>query len=237
MANRIYIQIIGSNKIFDTPLLEDVTIETESSLSSWGELAPALNSLKDMLVTVGGASGNLTSGILNISNAFDLPRWNKTEPVKLSPKLAFYTKTDPELDVYYPMALLQSLNILTKNSNGTYTVPGVHVQNINQILSKLNDEPPKSLQSQASLLNTLATKRANLPDEKDFENNSKLIAVEIPGVIYLPVAMIRACTALYSKQRTESGFPLWGNLEVTITGLYPASDQIFKDTRKVLQKF
>jgi hypothetical protein len=230
MANRVYIQIIGSDTIFDAPLLEDVQIELGSNFSSWGELLGSMDKYRQGVNTIFGATGQASTGVLTIMNAFDLPRWQSTAPAKVQLNLAFYTKNNPETDVFYPMSLLSSLCILSENNDGSFVLPGINTANIHQYLSELG----KSSQAPASSLSSrIATDKTatKLPEGDKFKNHSKLVSLEIPGVIYLQYAIIRSVQPKYSKQKTQSGYPLWGQIEVSIEGLYPASDVMFKQVQ------
>jgi hypothetical protein len=226
MANRIFLQIVGTDPILDIPLIEDVTFEVTSNFSSWGELAGPLNTAAELGRRVTAGAGSIRSNVLKGLNLFDVPRWVGTDPIKFTTKLAFYTQEDPKADVFDKMAYMMSLSMLTKNKDGTYTVPGVGARNISEMLGQ-GGTTGRSLYADVK---TSGGPTKTIPDETDFSYKSKIITLEIPGVIYLDYAYITTCTPMISKQKTESGYPLWGNLDVTFSGLYPANSKIFENT-------
>ena len=228
MANRIFIQIVDTKTILDIPLLEDVTFEVTSNFSTWGELAGPLNAGASIIKNVSAGAGSIRSEFLSGLNLLDVPRWIGTDPIKFTTTLAFYTQTDAKKDVFDKMAYLMSLSMLTKNKDGKFTVPGIGARNISEMLDQ-GGVVKKSLYADIKTGNSdKATK--TIPDETDFSYKSKIITIEIPGVIYLDYAFISTCVPTTSKQKTENGYSLWGNLDVTISGLFPANSNILKNT-------
>jgi hypothetical protein len=232
MANRLYLQVHGSKTVFDFPLIEDINIETASQFQTWGGLVPSLDAGTDMVNNMAAAAGTIRNEFITFKNMFDLPRWTKTDPIKFTTKLSFYTKTDPKKDVFDKMKYIMSLSILTKNSNQTFTVPGIGARNIGDMLSQGKDAEVNSLYKAAQKSeNQYGTAK------ETFDYKSKIISLEIPGVIYLNYAFITTCQPIISKQKTEKGYPLWGEMNITFSGLFPASDQIFSNTEIAVTQF
>jgi len=232
MANRIYIQIKGNKEIIDVPLLTDVTLEIGSQFSSLGELAPALGTFIDIAKLLDVSGGRMSKLHSDFYNAMDLPLWKRTEPMKFQTTLAFYTQDDPKKDVWDKMTYLMSLSILTKNSDQSYSFPGLSIHSFSKLLTKQDTSVSSnaSIQEMIGGIQTSSVKDVADFEKQLYESNSKFISIAIPGVVYLDTAMILTCTPTFSKQKTTSGYPLWGNLEIQVSGLYPASTQIFKDT-------
>lgn len=233
MANRIYLQAIGNDTIFDAPLTEDFTISNESTITSWGELVGSLSQYKDIIVTYFAGKGTISKSLEALIGAFDLPRWTSTPPPRINAKLLFYTKTKAEIDVFYPMTFISSLSILTDAGNGTFIVPGMSAQNIIKVLGGgYNTSKTSDLSNQMGAF--LSNKANKFLKASDFSTGGKIISLEIPGVIYLKYALVISAQGTYSKQRTSTGFPLWGSIDLVAQGLLPASDDIYKQVNVFL---
>jgi len=214
MANRIFIQNYNrTDDSMDFPLLEDVTLEIVSQFSSFGEAVPKVSEIVNFAATLqAGIAGSVDQGVILTKNLFDIPRWKKTDPIKFVAKLVFPLKDKgAEKDIFIPMKKLISYSILTSNSDGSYAVPGISLASL------------ESFQSSGG--------------RQGFSKNAKLISIGIPGVVYLPVAMIERASPTYSKEITESGFPLWGQIDISILGVYPANTSMFDDAQMLGFKY
>ena len=60
----------------------------------------------------------------------------------------------------------------------------------------------------------------------------RYISVFIPGIIYIPYGFLETVRPTFSRQITESGFPLWGEADITIHSMFPASQEMFDDLEK-----
>jgi len=193
---------------FEAPLLDDVTIETNTQYSTLAELVPStlmnIFTLMRNLGTLGGRGG---AGIVNLQNRLDLPRWQKTDPPKVQMKLGFFTKENPEEDVLNPVIDLVGSSILTyERSTNSYILPGVS-------LATSVSGPTSGIGGRAA--------------------NAKLISMEIPGLIYIPLGLVERAIPTWSKEITESAIPLWCQLDLTIMGLMPATTEIYTGARDI----
>lgn len=189
------------------PLKDDITIEAKSEMSSWSDMIPGLDTLNTIQSVMVGVSGEANASLLDITNMFDAPRWKKTEPIRFTVSLGFYTVTDSYKDVYKPMRDLISLSILSTSKSGNFMPPGIFLPSASKVQGKKQE------------------------GEAEAGTASKLIAIKIPGVIFMNLAMIESANPVFSKHLTESGYPLWGTLELSIMGLYPANDKMFNGGR------
>jgi hypothetical protein len=217
MSQKIFIQFLreppGSpEEIIEAPLLENIAIEAKSTFSTFGEMMPGITAAKDAAIGLKATmAGGLQESELNIANKFDLKRWQKTEPVRISTKIAFHSKEDAKKDVFDQMIKLLSYAILSKEDSGgkvTYITPGI---------------------SAAAMAQIKAGQTSSLP--------AKLIAFEIPGIVYIPVALIESANPVYSKERTQSGFPLWGTIDLVVTSVYPANTEYFESAADIFRGF
>lgn len=217
MANKILIEIttvskgegdpFNESEIIECPLLQDPAIELQSTYTSANDIFGSLSNIINTVSTISaGITGGIGKGLLNLSNTFNLPIWQKTEPVKLAVTLGFYTIDEPSYDVIDKVNTLISQAILSKDplNEGRYIVPGMSLSALNQAKDK------------------------NVP------RTAKVCSVWIPGVIYIPLAYIETARPTYSKQIISSSFgryPLWATVELQLIGLYPAVTDIFWNTQ------
>ncbi len=198
------------------PLFEDFKMEVGSDFTSFGDMFGSIASLLSKGVEFyAGATGTTTEGLANFQNILDVPRWDRTRPIKFQLTLPFFTMNNPKTDVIDPMNKIINLTILTYNkSSKTFSIPGLSASVMKQ-----------------------ATKEANTNNkdkstiEKLVGPSAKLISIRIPGIIYMPLAFVREAVPTYSKQVVNDrgkDYPLWGKLECQIEGLYPALDENFE---------
>lgn len=204
--------IISTAKVLELSLLEDVKIDAQSKFTSWNEMLPPIIGETINLFSnwQSGLTGAIGSGMLDLKNKFDLPKWQSTDPIKISATLGFFTKTDSYKDVSLPVRQIIGLSILSKDPSDSsmYQVPGI----------SLNTMKEYSIQT------------ANANKSPTIESlKSKIVALEIPGVIYVPLAFVEMAMPTYSKQITESGLPLWCSLDCTFVSISPATTDAYKD--------
>jgi hypothetical protein len=229
MANRLYLQVSGSNKIFDFPVMEDITYETTSKFTSFMEFSSWMDMGTKVVNTIGAATGRIGTTLGGLRNVMDVPRWQGTDPVKVTMDLMFYTQTDPKKDVHDKMKYITSLNILTREG-GEYIVPGVNAKTSAMLAAYgSNMKATKSLYLKSKEIGPKLSK------SETYDYNSKIVSLEIPGVLYLTHAFIVACQPTVSRQKTESGYPLWGKLNVQFSGVFPANTQMFDDVETAVK--
>lgn len=206
MANRLFMQDhADSSKLFNFPLTKDPMLEIESQFSSFGEVIPSVNDfLNASTLAMTGAGGQVDAGLLKFKNLFDIKRWTKTDPIRLTVDIQLYTQTNPKEDVYRKAYQLMEYTMLTKDSTG-YIVPGM---------------------SLASLKDFQTNKEAGV---QGTSSKAKLICLWIPGIIYLPRAIIEKVQPTFSREVTESGFPLWAELNLSIESVFPANTEFFDE--------
>jgi hypothetical protein len=207
------------------PLIEDFQLHIETAFLKPSQLMP--NSIQRIMgfMKLLQTAGGQTSRAPNILDILDVPVWDRTEPAKFDIKLQFFVEDDAYTDVVRPAIGLCSLsmlspNIITKEKSGekfqSFLLPGINFSNLSGTMKALKGEEkgkdgePKSLQI-------------------DFRSTefAKLIALEIPGMIYLPVAMVEKADPTFSKEITDSGYPLWSEVTLSITGLRSANTDMF----------
>lgn len=220
MATSVYIQILTgldetrtgtgagialkNEGLIVTTLLDDATVEYKTEFSSYSELLPQISDLLNLGTTImASTGGSVSGGWLGITNLFDMPRWKKTEPVRIQLKLGFYTKTEAYEDVWRPTKQIINQTILTRDGN-QYNVPGLS-------LTTMKD---------------FSTSNAFSSGQKQqFSKKSKLISLEIPGIIYLPIAIVESAVPTYSKNNSLYGYPIWATLDMTAISCFPATSE------------
>jgi len=188
------------------PLTDDVNLEVMSDFASMTENIPLVGQITSFMTMMAGLGGSVSEGTLDFQNLSNVQRWQRTHPIKINLNLLLYTETSAKKDVYDKMMELISLTVPTKDPDNPkrYRVPGLSLSSIKQSTKKGQKKETVSV------------------------SQAKLIAVRIPGIIYLPIAMVTKAVPTISKEETDSGYPLWATLNVEITGLYPATDDLLK---------
>lgn len=189
------------------PLLDDLTVDITSEHSTFAGMVPMLENAVNFMVTASSIGGGISEGTLDLQNMFHVPRWTKTNPIRISTKIPFFAEEDPEKDVYIKMMNIINLSIPSRNGKtGRYILPGV------------------------SLSSMYLSKRSATNNKKDTFKSGKFISLKIPGIIYIPIAMVTKAIPTYSKEVTESGFPLWGTIDLEVIGLTPATSDDLNNT-------
>lgn len=230
MPNKIIIGMPNADKIYGaadaklfplvSTLLEDVLIETSSKFTSLNEVVGSLLPVDLSLIstTIAGTSGGISEAWADITNAFTVPIWSSTEPARLTLRLGFFTKTNPKIDVQDPTRILCSQSILSKDPNNPqkFITPGVNLKGLGAISSGGKNKTNLNI------------------------NTAKFISFWIPGIVYLPRAIIESSRPTFSRQMVKKGslegvgggtlgeiYPLWSTVELNIVSLYPANDEMF----------
>ncbi|MCP4650356.1 MAG: hypothetical protein GY853_09805 [PVC group bacterium] len=195
----------GGSEILEFPLTDDVNLEITSEFASFTEQVPLIEQLINLVTITSSFGGSISEGGLNFQNLSNVQRWQRTNPIRINLNLLLYTKESAKSDVYDPMMNLISLTVLTKDPDNPsrYRVPGLNLSNLKN-----------------------STKGGQKKEE--LAGRSKLISIRIPGIIYLPIALVTKAIPTVSKEETDSGYPLWASMNVEITGLYPATDDLLK---------
>jgi len=194
---------------FTFPLLEDVAVSAKSNMSTIGELVPWMGILKKGVSIFSSMSGDIDAGAINFINKMDSPRWENTEPFRLNLKIRCYLKTNAALDVVMPARILQEQSILTQHK-GKYITPGI------------------SLQSFAAFSKVHPTEKS-----RNIAANTKLVEIDIPGIIRLPFAIVESAIPTYSKETTTSNAPIYADIDLQVISILPASTEYFLNTGEI----
>lgn len=206
----------GEDELLVFPLLEDVTFDYSSEIGSMLDNIPGLSTITNIMSMINSFTalgGSTSSGNLSMEQLMDGPRWKKTNPVKFPVKILLYTKTDVYKDVWLQAKEFIEMSILKKvkesGGNSYYITPGLNLND----LDAANNSAKK--------------------DVKGLKGN--YISIEIPGMVYLPMAFIEKVTPVFSKEvcksnnpkfgATGKNFPIWCELELSVTGVYPATSE------------
>ena len=199
-------------EILILPMAEEISPKIETSFKTPREYFPSIfTQVEDIMKLFSTGSGS-RSDTGTLTDFLDVPLWDKTQPLTLDLKFQLFTETDPYNDVVRPAMGLTSLNMLSPSpSDATrFAVPGVSFASIK---SAFSTEGNKTVAGSGSA--------------SRFKRESKLISLEIPGVLYLNYAFIEKADPVFSNDITASGFPLWCDLTLTIKSLRPANSNMF----------
>lgn len=242
--NKMYIEVLKSGiQPLEFLLQEDFTVEAKSEFGTFGDLIPGVfRQLIDLATAFNATGDKLGKGVVYMNNVLDLKRWTKTPPPVIQCTLKFYTKEDVYEDVWLPMILFVSLGILTRDKSGNFVNPAPSLNSVGKISTLLSDKTSPSKDK----IGTKDFTKKPLRDQistNGFINSfstiqSKIISIWIPGVIYLPFAFVENCQPKYSNQvviddKTGMEYPLFGELQLSISGISSAMDDFFLDSNRV----
>jgi len=214
MSNRILLEWEGfdstkrESRVF--PLTDDPQIELASQFQNLSDLLPGqIQSLMNFMQTVGKAGGGVGKTVTTMQT---LPLWNGTDPLRLVAKLIFYVKDDPKEDVWKPVNEIASQAILKKDGK-RWKTPGASFKSFSNMM--------KDKKTQNTDKNPMSANKFNY------------VSVEIPGVVYLPIALIMSAKPTFSKEVTIDNYPLWAVLDVEIRSIVPANDVMLQQSKPI----
>jgi len=213
-------------------LLDDIEWDVKSEFSTLGELAGPLAAGLERIGAVYNAFTGTTPRILDV---FKIPRWEKTNPLSFQITTILYTRSNGILDVLLPaMALISQTAIKVQtNSSGKvsrFATPGAYLGDIKANLSETPSRPLDPAPKSGISLNSKSSELAPDASIRKLAGSSGFVHVRIPGLINLGFALMESCKPKWSRQITESGAPLWCQLEMRFMTTTPAnSTQLFSE--------
>jgi hypothetical protein len=179
--------------------------------------------------------------------------WKDTEPINMSTKLVFETKTNPYYDVYLPTMLLLSRTTLTPKSEGSneMIVPGFFVGVFKTSVNKQGEVtsdtvPPSntkvkrtdanyqnqintlidSASDNGKLISTFSVgfREINTSGGGSVSVDASSIGYTYKSLISFSPCYIQSVKPTFSKDRTTSGIPLRAEVEVSVQSLFSAND-------------
>jgi len=250
MPNRIIIKFLDEStdpKQIVKPLIDDISLDIGSTFNRAGSVIPMFG-LVEKVDTLLVAFGGYTTGLKQLG---EVQIWERTEPIKFSTKLGFYLETDPVKDILIPVKKLAALTVLSRTSKGGLRVPGLSLSSLSFYSGGKTVDSVKggvsnttiNKDASTSLIKGLKSDK-NEASRKEFNadfkalgkeaNGPKLISVKIPGIIYLPVAMVLSAKPIFSRKRTVNNMPIWAELEIEISGVRPANSSMI-DIKNILK--
>lgn len=230
-----------SSYIHDFPMLEDVTLEYQSQYQQLSDIFNIAGRIQNILTAVQSLGGSASS----ISNIFTYEMWKSTDPLIINFKTILYAKSNPALDVWYLSALISSQSIITRINDGgklRYKLPGLSLggatayqrqqQQKNSSTIETDDKTKKALEASEKSAQEAQTTEAGALGAGSSQNYQKLVAVNIPGVLFIDKAMIVSAKPTYSRQTARVGdksFPIWCELDIQIKSISPAHSGFFTD--------
>jgi hypothetical protein len=234
---------------------EEFSLNLESSFQSVEEMLPSgIGNAVRTATTIQRATGGVSAGFTNL---FGFQVWEKTAPIELNLEFMFNTVKSGWLDVWAPMASLcgqailsldvkagtetvDGQDILTFTESNTYRTPGVSTQNLG-FFQRAKERQDKAKGDGAATSKTGGAAKNTPPKTENARQNTKVVSIEIPGLIFLETALIKSAKPTFSKEITESGAPLWGKLDLSIQSVTPANDNLifqsaFEQIKKLKKK-
>lgn len=219
MANKIYIQDSQQKEDpWEFPVVDDVQLEVSSNFSSFANDVPGIASIVGFITTLSATGGKASTGLTNMQTLLHAPRWESTEPLRVTLKLAFFSQFDAKTDVYDKIMKLTEYTVLKfDRQTNRFSLPGISLA-----------------ASKAWKTRTQQVQNNQLPQ---IAENARLVSVQVPGMFYIPLAMVEKAAPIFSKEKTMSGYPLWGMLDLTVRSTQPAHSEMFQDVGSLkLQK-
>lgn len=223
MANKVFIDFYnpmknlgrGGEDSLVVPLNDDVLIDLQSEFQSVGDMIPSdLSNIISLIRKGQGASQSISPELEKLLN---IPFWTKTNPLRLNIPLLFYLKDDVIKDVFEPAMGLASTSIINI-INGKWQTPGISIKDAVDLKSNANT---------ATTANKLSDIRTN--------RSSIIISLEIPGMIYLPYAIVYNAKPSFSKDVVRSFidnqyYPIYARVDLEVRSLYPANTNMLKQS-------
>ena len=107
-----------------------------------------------------------------------------------------------------------------------FFTPGVYLGNIGKATSTDAAGKPKSAGSTDDA-NTKPERKQPDALVSSLVGSSGFVKVRIPGLIHIGFSLMESCKPKWSKQVTESGAPLWVQLEMKFKSTVPANSDMF----------
>lgn len=215
MANVVHITCSDGKTDYTFPLIDDIALEMSTDWTSFTDDLGEVGDIVDYIVKLGQVGQGTLSGIdLYVQNIMNAKRWKSTSPLRFSIKVLLVTETDPKKDVWDKYIKLAGSSILRVDEAGSYHTPGINLSNLAGYRAAGNQKDAQAKKNE--LLNT-----------------GEFISVEIPNIIYLERALLESVKPIISKEKTQSGYPLWISLELTIESLFPANTAMLMAAAKM----
>jgi hypothetical protein len=221
------------------PILDDFTYELKSAFGSMadamgeiGGLVSTIIGLMQTLNKLGGATGGTVS---EGNDHLKLQVWNDTEPLRFTVKAMLHTQTNPYKDVYLPSIAISAQTILTSLGEGrntsTFLTPGVNMKAKSVLTDIKNRRNSNTSGTQITTDDKKSIEKLFDAKTNKILTDMRVFTVNADGqeLILLDASpcFIETAKPTYSKEQTESGYPLWCELELTIQSVYSASDLFF----------
>lgn len=227
---------LGYKLELNVPLLEPIALEFGSSFEPISDLIPGVSIMRVVdfaKKATRGLAGVTTRGL----QTFDLQVWKSTEPIKFQAKIKLYTRTNPRRDVLLPYISLASLSILTETARGSgvFVIPGINLANLNAVIQAATSEAKTASFTEGESISGLTDKAAaalvsaaRSGDNIDhfFNAKAKICELHVGGTIHLFPCVLLSVRPTIAIDPTESGPPLWLDLDCQFQTVYPASDEM-----------
>lgn len=181
-------------KIIKSHLIDDIALTTNTQFQSIIQFIPLAGSITNIQSLAGALVGKVHG---TIGKYLETEAWKSTDPLSTSFTIHLDTITDAKTDVFLPALALLSYTVPEEDGSGFLTTPGVNAVKVLEIIANENKEF-----AQDQLKQVIA--------------GSRTISLLIGGWLYLSSAILIKAQPTFSKDVTESGFPLWCDINCEI---------------------
>lgn len=236
----------------DIPIVDDFSFDLASSFQSKADVLqelPLLGSISNLFQTINKITAASQGTISKSNEIYKMQVWENTDPFRMNLRAVLNTETDPYTDVWLPAMLLSSQTIFSI-VNGAIHTPGINDRAFKSTIQKNEQssetntggsgkDPGKdvSKEQQKKLLEDTPSKII-----EKFSIVTTNALNESVTLLEIGIAIISKAKPEFSKEQTESGYPLWCELDLEVQSAFSANDDMFnfekrsKATFKALAK-
>jgi hypothetical protein len=182
-----------------THLRDDVKMQVGTEFQSFSDGTPVasiLDSVQSLTSKVGVGLG----GLAKFSN---IKAWKKTDPLKIALTMRFDTENSAKYDVYLPAMALLGYTIPEETPDGLLKTPGA---NLFDLIEKVKSSGAEGVEQL-----------------KGVADGNRTVSLLIGGWFYVSEAVLLKAEPTFSKNVTESGYPLWAEVNIELESLQTAT--------------
>lgn len=233
------------------PILEDFTYEVKSNFESQADAISSFGGIASSIIGLFQALNKLSAlgGETGMGNEFlNFQVWQNTEPFRMNLRTTFHRNEDPYGDVYLPAITLMTQSIMSEvgfPGRPRLILPGVNAKNKDLINRAREDKSKKESLSDpgqtkptdfGTVVNNKQLVRAFQTDGNKILNAFRIYSKtgnnERVNLLEVAPCFIETAKPTWSKNQTESGYPLWCEMDVTVQSIFSAVDTMFSYNRQ-----
>jgi hypothetical protein len=198
---------------------QEISPQVTTEFSPVADLIPGMSGIvSDLNAFLGKVTGKAVGGA---ARYLDVKGWTKTSQLKLGFKLHFDTETNAKNDVWLPTLALWGYTLPEEKKGNLLVVPGLNLIDAGSAAS-IKKEGESGMSS--SEINKLL-----------IQAGSRLVTIQICSCWYLAGCLLTKAIPVFSTNITESGYPLWADVDCEIETLPTADLTMIKEMKNNFQ--